>query len=75
MTQIGLRPLDKGLPPARMLVPLIPACLGINPVAGLPLLFHELPKSRHDEFTVLFDGFVGDGTRKSLGCTLSWVRQ
>ena len=30
----------------------------------LPLLFYELPKSRHDEFAVLFGGFVGDGAER-----------
>jgi hypothetical protein len=27
-------------------------------------LFYELPKSRHDEFAVLFGGFVGDGAER-----------
>src|SRR4029077_11827084 len=34
--------------------------LWIEPGASFPLLFYELPKSRHDEFAVLFGGFVGD---------------
>ena len=29
-----------------------------------PLLFYELPKSRHDEFAVLFGGLVGDGAER-----------
>jgi SNF2 family DNA or RNA helicase len=29
-----------------------------------PLLLYELPKSRHDEFAVLFGGFVGDGAER-----------
>ena len=35
--------------------------LWIDPGASFPLLFYELPKSRHDEFAVLFGSFVGDG--------------
>jgi hypothetical protein len=38
--------------------------LWIKTRARFPLLFYELPKSRHDEFTVLFGGFVGDGAER-----------
>jgi hypothetical protein len=38
--------------------------LWIDPGASFPLLFYELPKSRHDEFAVLFGGFVGDGAER-----------
>ena len=34
--------------------------LGIKPGARLPLLLYEFPKSRDDEFAVLFGRFVGD---------------
>ena len=38
--------------------------LWIEPGASFPLLFYELPKSRHDEFAVLFGGLVGDGAKR-----------
>jgi len=38
--------------------PLSAVASWINPGAGLPFLFYELPKFRHDEFAVLFDRFV-----------------
>jgi len=34
--------------------------LWIDPGASFPLLFYQLPKSRHDEFAVLFGSFVSD---------------
>jgi len=34
------------------------------PGAGLPLLFFNLPKSRHDEFAVLFGGLAGNGAER-----------
>ena len=39
-------------------------CLGIEASTCFPLLLYELPKSRHDEFAVLFGGFVGDGAER-----------
>jgi hypothetical protein len=38
--------------------------LGIEASTCFPLLLYELPKSRHDEFAVLFGIFVGDGTER-----------
>ena len=38
--------------------------LWIDPGASFPLLFYKLPKSRHDEFAVLFGSFVADGAER-----------
>jgi hypothetical protein len=35
--------------------------LGIETHASLPFLLNELAEAGQDEFTVLFDGFVGEG--------------
>ena len=51
--------------------------LGIEASTCFPLLLYELPKSRHDEFAVLFGIFVGDGTeriKEYAGCLFISLR-
>jgi hypothetical protein len=46
--------------------------LGIKACARLPLLLYELPKSRYDEFAILFGRFVSDVTEcieEYCGCS------
>jgi hypothetical protein len=38
--------------------------LGIETYASLPFLLNELAEAGQDEFTVLFDGFVGEGVQR-----------
>src|ERR1700758_2111942 len=38
--------------------------LGVDACPRFPLLFHQFPKAGQDEFAVLFDLFVGQGTER-----------